>query len=906
MVNTSRIQIAAFASISLLGAYALPALTSPATDGQSRHVAQGGCDCRSADTVRMSGTEGQRTVSALRQSLHCCAEPESGQGIALPVADARSPEAAPAAPSAETSDSDARLRQTVVVHASGERIADVLAGLSKATGVTLMARMEVADEGVTLWTEGQPLAEVMRDLRHLRGLYWSRSQRDGQWVYSLWQDAQSLAREEAETQRWAIEQQRDFARRIQQRVQALAADDAALKRLAKDDPYLIVQMKHPVVKNGYRLFASLLPDQQAQLTQGQTPSRGLNFGQMLEVGPHRSKPGDPYFNPDSHADQYQPRGDMVTLGWGEMTPLQRNAVTALLKGAVTEMQAEARREKEQRPDEPNLGRYWETNVLAMAAATPDSARVTFFRWGDPASQGLSLHVSVQSGGRDWFVYSNIAASHLPYGRLSNEELMRGERLWRMPAAAERLLAEMRKEGVWRNRPPEPPVFDPKPDPLLDAPLSFTWTLPLRELPGKRVYRLISTEVMAALSQTLRRPLVVDGMPGELHQPRAEGDRFQWKERPARELLERFFQGYRGHIREGTIFLYQPEASRQALHEAPGAVRRFLDAMTGSFTLDDMALLARSLSPWQVVKLGAYLPNVAIDQSLTAQELLKLYGELSPEQRAGLARGLEYALTPPQQALFLRFAQRQRPFMEPWRFQQGRIQLTLGPSPIKDDGRGNDAASVTRALFQARFAEEAAEVFPVDLFPVRGRVQGRVLPSTLVGKPFPGFRPSNRVQTPGDDPIWQPALTDERLQGRPAVIVIARPYVEPYAGTKPPVSPLAWTQSLAGRLQNAGLTIAHVTVGSEAAALPPPGAPRLPRMLVLWEPGDINGEPFDSSGASEEVPQSPTVFVVDRGGIVRAVFEGPAAWDAAAIERAARRLAAPRDTARANPPLRRQN
>jgi hypothetical protein len=46
--------------------------------------------------------------------------------------------------------------------------------------------------------------------------------------------------------------------------------------------------------------------------------------------------------------------------------------------------------------------------------------------------------------------------------------------------------------------------------------------------------------------------------------------------------------------------------------------------------------------------------------------------------------------------------------------------------------------------------------------------------------------------------------------------------------------------------------------------------------------------------------------VDRGGIVRAVFEGPAAWDAAAIERAARRLAAPRDTARANPPLRRQN
>jgi hypothetical protein len=39
-------------------------------------------------------------------------------------------------------------------------------------------------------------------------------------------------------------------------------------------------------------------------------------------------------------------------------------------------------------------------------------------------------------------------------------------------------------------------------------------------------------------------------------------------------------------------------------------------------------------------------------------------------------------------------------------------------------------------------------------------------------------------------------------------------------------------------------------------------------------------------------------VVDREGIVRAVFEGMAAWDAAAIERAARAVTSPRPEATA--------
>src|SRR5436305_2711873 len=95
----------------------------------------------------------------------------------------------------------------------------------------------------------------------------------------------------------------------------------------------------------------------------------------------------------------------------------------------------------------------------------------------------------------------------------------------------------------------------------------------------------------------------------------------------------------------------------------------------------MALLARSLSPWQVVKLTSHLPAPAIDQLLAAQDLLKLYGELALAQRAGLSAGLPFAsMTPPQQTLFLQFAQRQRPFVEPWRFQHGALRLATGPAP----------------------------------------------------------------------------------------------------------------------------------------------------------------------------------------------------------------------------------
>ena len=100
------------------------------------------------------------------------------------------------------------------MHATAEPIADVLARLSRVTGVTLVPRIEVADERVSVWADDRTLMQVMRDLRHLHGYFWSRARRGGRYVYSFWQDAQSRSREEAETERIALEEQHAFQQEI--------------------------------------------------------------------------------------------------------------------------------------------------------------------------------------------------------------------------------------------------------------------------------------------------------------------------------------------------------------------------------------------------------------------------------------------------------------------------------------------------------------------------------------------------------------------------------------------------------------------------------------------------------------------------------------------------------------------
>jgi hypothetical protein len=785
---------------------------------------------------------------------------------------------------------DARLQQKVFVHASSGTLSDLLSWLTKATGVTLVPRIEVADESIIVWAEDRTLMDVMRDLRHLRGYYWSRSKQGGQYCYSLWQDAQSRAQEEAEIQRLALEEQRKFQDSIWKHVKALNASEAELKRLAQEDPYMVAQLLHPVVRGGYQLFATLSPDQQARLVQGQTPSRASNAGGVMELFPLETRPGDQFWNPSEYVTQFDPLGDVVTLTWEEMTPAQRAVADALLKGAAAQAERDAR-ERARQGLPPARTAHALSVAKAVASADRDSVKVDLFRWGGPDAQGLNLRVQFQSGGRGWGLSSTIAVPSI-WASINNDWLRQGRfaRSWPWPGAQAMMDKYLHptpaKEGHAAPPAPGPLPGSREADPILDAPVSFTWPLAARG--GE--YKLNGGEVLSALSDEIRHPLVLDGLPRWIEERADKPAEFRWAGRPVRELLRQLFPECECHTHGGAIFLRNPDRLRWRLNQAPPAVEQFLKDRQTPFTLDDMALLARSLSPWQVVKLGLgrFLPAPAIDQILAVQELLKLYGELAPAQRSALLRGIAFtSLTPPQQALFLQFAQRQRPFVEPWRFQNGSLRVTVQPAPIPRSDPSAPPQPVATVLFQVAFQADDAQSFSLQLFSPPQRVMDDTPLSRLVGKKFDFPSPLD-AQNNGPTAA-APVLAETRLRKKALVIIFARPFAEPFVRAKPPPTTAASARTLAERLQDTPITVVHTLI-SARDLLPEPGAgPPLPNLLYRWEPGDINGQPLLGEWRWA-IHQSPTVFVVGSDEIVQAVFEGHDAWDLAAVDRAARRLA----------------
>jgi hypothetical protein len=772
---------------------------------------------------------------------------------------------------AEAPATDPRLQQKVWVHATREKLADLLASLSKATGVILVPRMEVAGERVSLWADDATLMEVMREIRHLHGYFWSRAKQGEKYVYSLWQDAQSRAQEEAELQRQALEQHRQFEAEVWKHVKALNASPEQLKQIGQDDPYLIAQLLHPTVRNAYRLFALLSPDQQMLLTKGQTPSFSNFAGGLLEMvpPPDYEYPRGPWI---THT--VTPKGDIARLTWDDMTPEQQRAAEDLLRSTADWIR---------RPGHggPDLDR--------LQSADPKTITATFFRWGNPGAwQGMSLRLNFDSGGKRWGLYTNFAVPP-DSEKFYNDLIRKGEfRLW--SGAQEEV-----NKALGGSPSPGAPAAATKPasdlasppDPVLDAPLSFTWTLPLRE----DAYRLNGDETVALLHRTIARSLIADGWAKGIEQRRADGARFHWEKRPLRDLLQRFFPGWQIHTDGGAIFLHNPDYLRDRAQQLPPAVEDFLEARTGMLTPDDMALLARSLTPWQVTHLQQYLPFEAMDELLAAQELLELYGELAPAQRSALASGMAFSeLTPPQQRLFLQFAQRQRPYVEPWRFQQGGVRLTGGPLPYRNPHDVKTIPPVARMLFQARFGDGDLQSFPVDLYSAQEPRWNRPL-SILVGKPFPfptrvGW--SRGIYDDGPT-VWEPALADSRLRDRPLVIAVTWPAAEPYAGTQPAPDPAAWSRALARDLQGSGVTVVHVGMTEKPAAPAVPVSSSLANEISLYEPGNESGTPFGPKPEGNFIFHWPSVVVVDRNEVVRATFTGSEAWDTTAVERAARAL-----------------
>jgi hypothetical protein len=406
------------------------------------------------------------------------------------------------------------------------------------------------------------------------------------------------------------------------------------------------------------------------------------------------------------------------------------------------------------------------------------------------------------------------------------------------------------------------------------------------------------EIVAALHRAVGHPLVLDGLPRPIEQPRRGAGVFRWEKRRVRALLQQLFPGWECHTDAGAIFLNDPNRLRRRLHQLPPAVETFLKRRKGPLSLDDLSLLARSLTPWQVVKLQPFLPQTALDQLLAAQDLLKLYGELLPAQREELTRGVSCTtLTPTQQVLFLQFAQRQWPFVEGWRLQEGILRLQV--VPVAEKGKEDNVTTpAARAIFDVRLPDSDTTLFPVDLVAPLALRWDQPL-TTLVGQPFSAAVAADRSFPNEEGFVWQPALAALPLQNRSLVVVISWPFAEPYVGTQAPPTAARWARGLAERLRDTGVTVVHVTVGAREQPAVSATHDVLPSLISVSEPGNDNGEPFNPAGWGAQVDQSPSVLVVGRNGILSAVFEGEAAWDTSRVEQAARSIAA----TSASPPVR---
>jgi hypothetical protein len=91
---------------------------------------------------------------------------------------------------------DPRLARRVTLQQKATALSDLCEGLRADTGIQLASGPSVADEKVTVFSEKQPLRDVMRQLSRPFGYTWIRSGKTGEYKYELVQDLRSQLLEE--------------------------------------------------------------------------------------------------------------------------------------------------------------------------------------------------------------------------------------------------------------------------------------------------------------------------------------------------------------------------------------------------------------------------------------------------------------------------------------------------------------------------------------------------------------------------------------------------------------------------------------------------------------------------------------------------------------------------------------
>src|SRR5579871_1051147 len=177
----------------------------------------------------------QLILTPTRQARRLSTRQRVGIGIGALVAGVLVPGlvAATAAPPQETWAKDARLNRKAAITAEGIPLRDLLAQVSKQSGIVLRADDYVADDKVLLFTPARPLRDTLEDLAALYNDTWlPQTAKDGTVSYRLIRDVRARGYEDG----LARETINRMLAQLDQQVKALSETPEQLAKRPADDP----------------------------------------------------------------------------------------------------------------------------------------------------------------------------------------------------------------------------------------------------------------------------------------------------------------------------------------------------------------------------------------------------------------------------------------------------------------------------------------------------------------------------------------------------------------------------------------------------------------------------------------------------------------------------------------------
>lgn len=526
----------------------------------------------------------------------------------------------------ETIDLDKRLDKKVIIEVIHTKLMDVAAELTKQTGVTIKAGTSVKDwkpreREVTIHAKDVPAGDLIKEIARLLGFQVTASGKETAWTYAFWQDRKSRLEEDEATaaQRKAKEEQH---RKMLQ------------DTLDTADQALAMTPAEALQKQGESALLAYL---------GGTPA-GRGMARVLS-----------YINRDCPTcrDRFF-RSKEFRMDSEELPPEILRAATEAAKGALAQIM-DYSEEPRDIPDVTQIG---------FEPAMDDEAE---FIIGGLTFYGLDTDAMAQDQGDDPNADYTTSVGGVPIadpsswaGRLIGELAMALHNGADPEEKMNEIEAEVESPGFAakffaRESPTEK---DPPTDPEL------TREIEIKEIPEGVSKEFDPSCSAAEAGLVLREVSRAAGWP-VLFESFEDLNRFTTLVQPGKQPLYRILIalekcGYLWEKGEGSLRI-RPEdwAYRRALEISEGLVAYYKQRYEKqlSLTLDDHAALVVALTDEQMIKTlpdtdlsGITAWELQDEAEQSARDMLRLYGSLSPAQKAALVSeaGLQSAQLTPQQ------------------------------------------------------------------------------------------------------------------------------------------------------------------------------------------------------------------------------------------------------------------